>query len=82
MRVVVTVPGREVQDVTMPKGDNLRDAKPHSLIPQRHLRLGPGPFWGIPGLAAKVIKWNATESPLRNKDEVARLFFSCSVSSD
>lgn len=69
------MPGREVQDVTMPKGDSLRDAKPHSLIPQRHLRLGPGPSWGIPGLAAKVIKWNATESPLRNKDEVARLFF-------
>lgn len=46
MRVVVSMPGREVQDVTMPKGDSVRDAKQHSLIPQRHLRRGPGSFWG------------------------------------
>ena len=54
-RWLVTMPGRELLEVTMQKGHGLRDAKWHSLIPQRHLRQGPVSSWGSPGLAAKVI---------------------------
>ena len=61
----MTVLGKEQLDVTAQKRDGLRDAKWHSLIPQRHLGQGPGSSRGSPGLAEKVIS-EMRVSPLRN----------------
>lgn len=49
------MPGRDMLKGTIPKGIRLREAKQHSLIPQRHLRQGPGSFWDSLGLVVKVI---------------------------
>lgn len=55
-RWLMTVLGRELLEVTAQKRNGLRNAKWHSLIPQRHLGQGPGSSRGSPGLAEKVIK--------------------------
>ena len=64
-RWLMTGLGRELLEVTAQKRDGLRDAKWHSLIPQRHLGQGPGSSCGSPGLAEKVIN-EMWVSPLGN----------------
>lgn len=73
------MPGREMLEVTMPKGTWFERCKAKQPATSEASQTRSRLILGLPGFSSKGHKWNMSESPLGNK---VASFFSSSASSE